>query len=73
MQLSESKNEKSFRSHLSSDAKSYQTENMSSHITNDKEILINRGHILDFENLVCEMKDDLSKLNKKMEIVDECK
>ena len=73
MQVSETKNHKSFRSIQSSDDKSYQSDNMSSNIINDKEILINRGHISDIENLLCEMKDGLSKLNKKMEFIEECK
>ena len=73
MQFSETKNERSFRSIQSSDTKSYQTENMLSQIVHDKEILINKGHILDIENLLCEMKEGLNKLTKKMQFIEECK
>ena len=76
MQFSETKSEKTQFSIQSSDNKSYLNENISSLSTQpnqSKEILITKGHILELENFICEIKSGMTDLSRKIEFVEECK
>ena len=76
MQFSETKSEKTQFSNQSSDNKSYLNENISSLSTQpnqSKEILITKGHILELENFISEIKNGMTDLSRKIEYVEECK
>lgn len=70
---SATKSEKTQFSALSSETKSFINENVSSSNNRSKEILINKIHITEIDNLICDMKEGLSNLNKKLFFIEECK